>query len=147
MAVVGNVGPLQCGDFELRLLGGCVASGGAFDRAVGNFIGGLGAVRAQREGNFQEDVLFVPTGVHLHVDTRNSGVDADVLGEGGILEMLFHTDGSSEGSAFQQLHLIDLVEIPMLFFEVGIDVPGVPFFGLVIKSSAWVVSTPRWYWK
>src|SRR5580698_72919 len=48
--------------------------------------------------------------------------------------MVLHTDDGAQGYILNQLHLVRLIKIPVLFLEVGIDVPCIPSFGFVIET-------------
>src|SRR5260370_37689793 len=45
--------------------------------------------------------------------------------------MVLNWNDRVEWSAFDESHFIRLVQIPVLLLEIGIDVPGIPLFGLV----------------
>src|SRR5262249_3664855 len=116
------------------LLGPGVACGGALDAAIGDFKSGFFVVDADGDRNFQQDVLFVPVGGHFDVDARGAGGERDVADEGGVLEMIFYAENGGQRATFDEFDLVDLGEIPMLLLEVGVNVPGVPLFGLVAES-------------
>src|SRR5579872_608401 len=78
---IGKIGPALRWHFELGLLGRCIASCWAFDRAAGNLKCGLLAVRAERESYLQQNMFLMPVGLHLHVDSGNASVHRDVLYE------------------------------------------------------------------
>ena len=78
---VAKIGPAHGGYFELRLLPGVVAGGGAVDGAVGNFVGGEGAAGCEREGGLEEDVRFVPVEFVVDVDLIAIGCKAEGLHE------------------------------------------------------------------
>jgi hypothetical protein len=49
--------------------------------------------------------------------------------------MFLDPDDGAQRSVLYQLSLIGSINIPMLLFKIGIDVPGVPLLGLVGKNS------------
>ena len=48
--------------------------------------------------------------------------------------MLPHPQRGAKRAALQEFYFVSSVQVPMLLFEIRIDVPGVPLFWLVIKS-------------
>ncbi len=92
MLRVGEIGPVFGWDFELRLFFGSLSRCGAFDGTEWNFVGGFVAVNADWESYFEQDVLFVPLGLHLYVNARNACIESDVLCEGGILKVVSNAD-------------------------------------------------------
>ena len=68
MFAVAEIGPLLRGNFKLGFFPTVIAGGGAFDGAVGDFVGREGTAGGQREGGFEQDVGFVPVDVVVDVD-------------------------------------------------------------------------------
>ena len=48
--------------------------------------------------------------------------------------MVLHADDGAQRPIFNQRDIVGLVQIPVLFLEVGVDVPCIPAFGFVIES-------------
>ena len=128
---VGEVGPAQCRNLELRFLGGSVARSRALDGAVGNLERGFVVARAQREGDLQQDVFFVPVGLHVYVDTRRAWVKRDVLSEGGTLPRVLDANDSPQPGVFDELHFVSLQDVSVVLDKIGVHVPCVPLLRLV----------------
>ncbi len=79
MRCVGDIAPAQRGHFELRFLRRRIAGRRTLDRSVRNLEGRLVSVNTQRESDFQQDVMLVPVGLHVHVDARHARIHRDVL--------------------------------------------------------------------
>ena len=107
---VAEVGPAECGDFELGFLERVVAGSGALDGAVRDFVGGFGTGVGEREGGFEEDVLFVPVDVVGDADGVGPGVKRDVLDEMRGLPCPLDADGLAEWAVFDELDGVDLVD-------------------------------------
>src|SRR5580692_2892311 len=48
--------------------------------------------------------------------------------------MFLHANDGAEWPSLDQRHFVGFVQIPMLFFEIGIDIPCVPFCWFVIEG-------------
>ena len=45
--------------------------------------------------------------------------------------MILHLDHGPERTTLNEFYLVGLVQIPVLFLKVRVDIPGVPLLGLV----------------
>ena len=93
MFAVAEIGPLLRGNFKLGFFPTVIAGGGAFDGAVGDFVGREGTAGGQREGGFEQDVGFVPVDVVVDVDMSEPRAETMVCDELGILPIARDTDG------------------------------------------------------
>ncbi len=48
--------------------------------------------------------------------------------------MFFYPQNRAQWAALPQLDAVGSIQIPMLLFEIGIDVPGVPLLRFIVKS-------------
>ena len=115
-----------------RRVSGC----GPLNRSVRNFESRLLIMGTQQESHLKQNMLFVPFHLHVDVNPRHGGIHSHVLNKGGVLKMFLDPDDGAQRSVLYQLSLIGSINIPMLLFKIGIDVPGVPLLGLVGKNSA-----------
>jgi hypothetical protein len=88
-------------------------------------------VRTQGKSDFQKNVFFVPVGLHSDINPRHAWVHGDIPDKGGILEMVLYADDRAQRTVFNEFHFIGVIETPVLFFEIRVDVPCVPLFWLI----------------
>ena len=145
-ARIGKVGPLECGDLELRLLFQGLLFGGPRDGGEGNLEGRRVALDIQGEGGLEKDMLLPPVRHGSDIDPIEARVEGDVLGKKGggkILgrgrppleesqEALLHLEDSPQGGHGDQFDPIGLVQIPD---PTGVtDVPGIPILGPILPE-------------
>ena len=76
----------------------------------------------------------MPLYLHVDVDARTGGIERYILDKCRVLKMFFDTDDCAQRAILDQLHFVSEIEVPMLIFKVGVDVPGIPALRLVGES-------------
>jgi len=131
---VAEVGPAQGGDFELGLLPGVAAGGGALDVAVGDIVGGHGACGGEWEGCLEEDVGLVPVDVVNDVDGVGVGVELEVLNELRGLPGAGDADDGAHGAVLDELDRVNVGDGGHVVEGAGVDVPGVVVLGEIVEG-------------